>query len=399
MKVENWMMNYVEWAFWILLFVIFYAYLGYGIVLLLLLKIKRLFVKPKNLKNEDFEPEVTLFVAAYNEADYIREKVENTLAIDYPRDKLRIVFVTDGSDDGTPEILKEYDGISVYHRGPRAGKIGAINRGMGYVISPIVIFSDANAMLNKEVVREMVRHYQDPKVGCVAGEKRILKKETDTASGAGEGIYWKYESALKKMDAALNSAIGAAGELFSIRTSLFEPVEKDTLLDDFMISMRIATRGYKIVYEPGAYASESASASIADEMKRKVRICAGGLQSIVRLKALLNPFKYGLLTFQYVSHRVLRWTLVPLFLLLIIPLNYILMQYNQGIYTLLLYGQAAFYMAALIGWFMEKRSLRNKLVFVPFYFSIMNIAAFRGFFRYVKGRQSVLWERANRAGA
>ena len=398
MKVESWMMNYVEWAFWIFLFVIFYAYLGYGIVLLLLLKIKRLFVKPKNLKKEAFEPEVTLFVAAYNEADYIREKVENTLAIDYPRDKLRIVFVTDGSDDGTPEILKEYDGISVYHRGPRAGKIGAINRGMGYVISPIVIFSDANAMLNKEVVREMVRHYQDPKVGCVAGEKRILKKETDTASGAGEGIYWKYESALKKMDAALNSAIGAAGELFSIRTSLFEPVEKDTLLDDFMISMRIAARGYKIVYEPGAYASESASASIADEMKRKVRICAGGLQSIVRLKALLNPFKYGLLTFQYVSHRVLRWTLVPLFLLLIIPLNYFLMHYNQGIYTLLLYGQVAFYVAALIGWFMEKRSLRNKLVFVPFYFSIMNIAAFRGFFRYVKGRQSVLWERANRAG-
>ena len=398
MKVESWMMNYVEWAFWIFLFVIFYAYLGYGIVLLLLLKIKRLFVKPKNLKKEAFEPEVTLFVAAYNEADYIREKVENTLAIDYPRDKLRIVFVTDGSDDGTPEILKEYDGISVYHRGPRAGKIGAINRGMGYVISPIVIFSDANAMLNKEVVREMVRHYQDPKVGCVAGEKRILKKETDTASGAGEGIYWRYESALKKMDAALNSAIGAAGELFSIRTSLFEPVEKDTLLDDFMISMRIAARGYKIVYEPGAYASESASASIADEMKRKVRICAGGLQSIVRLKALLNPFKYGLLTFQYVSHRVLRWTLVPLFLLLIIPLNYFLMHYNQGIYTLLLYGQVAFYVAALIGWFMEKRSLRNKLVFVPFYFSIMNIAAFRGFFRYVKGRQSVLWERANRAG-
>lgn len=398
MKVESWMMNYVEWAFWIFLFVIFYAYLGYGIVLLLLLKIKRLFVKPKNLKKEAFEPEVTLFVAAYNEADYIREKVENTLAIDYPRDKLRIVFVTDGSDDGTPEILKEYEGISVYHRGPRAGKIGAINRGMGYVISPIVIFSDANAMLNKEVVREMVRHYQDPKVGCVAGEKRILKKETDTASGAGEGIYWRYESALKKMDAALNSAIGAAGELFSIRTSLFEPVEKDTLLDDFMISMRIAARGYKIVYEPGAYASESASASIADEMKRKVRICAGGLQSIVRLKALLNPFKYGLLTFQYVSHRVLRWTLVPLFLLLIIPLNYFLMHYNQGIYTLLLYGQVAFYVAALIGWFMEKRSLRNKLVFVPFYFSIMNIAAFRGFIRYVKGRQSVLWERANRAG-
>lgn len=392
-------MNYVEWTFWILLFVIFYAYLGYGLVLFLLLKIKNLFSKGKNQEQEQFEPKVTLFVAAYNEAAYIREKVANTLAVDYPKDKLRIVFVTDGSDDGTPDILKEYDGISVYHRPPRAGKIGAINRGMGYVISPVVIFSDANAMLNKKVVKEMVKHYRDPAVGCVAGEKRILKKELDKASGAGEGIYWRYESALKKMDAGLNSAIGAAGELFSIRTSLFEPVEKDTILDDFMISMRIAARGYKIVYEPGAYASESASASIGDEMKRKIRICAGGLQSMVRLKPLFNPFKYGLLSFQYISHRVLRWTLVPLFLLLIIPLNYILMQYEQGIYTFLFYGQSVFYTAAVIGWFLEKKSLRNKLVFVPFYFSMMNIAAFRGFFRYVKGRQSVLWERANRADA
>ncbi|MDN5211669.1 glycosyltransferase family 2 protein [Fulvivirgaceae bacterium BMA12] len=390
-------MEYIEWAFWILLFVIFYAYLGYGIVLVLLLKIKNLFSKPGAADSEPFEPEVTLFVAAYNEAAYIEDKIKNTLDIDYPRDKLRIVFVTDGSDDGTPEILRKHEGIHVYHQASRAGKIGAINRGMGFVISPIVIFSDANAMLNKQVVREMVKHYRNPAVGCVAGEKRILKREFDTASGAGEGIYWRYESALKKMDSNLNSAIGAAGELFSIRTELFEPVEKDTLLDDFIISMRIAARGHKIVYEPGAYASESASASIKDEMKRKVRICAGGLQSIVRLKALLNPFRFGLLSFQYISHRVLRWTLVPLFLLLVIPLNYLLMLDKQGIYILLFYGQVLFYSAALIGWFLENRSLRIKLVFVPFYFSIMNIAAFKGFFRYIKGSQSVLWERANRA--
>lgn len=390
-------MKYVELTFWILLFVIFYSYLGYGITLVLMLRIKKLFTKTKSLEEKPLQPEVTMLIAAYNEAAYLKEKVENTLAIDYPREKLKIVFVTDGSDDGSHDILGAYEGISVYHQAPRVGKIGAINRGMDFVTTPIVIFSDANAMLNKEVVKEMVKHYQNENVGCVAGEKRILKKEFDTASGAGEGIYWKYESGLKKMDSDLNSAIGAAGELFSIRTSLFEPVEKDTLLDDFIISMRIAARGYKIVYEPGAYASESASASIADEMKRKIRICAGGLQSIVRLKGLLNPFKYGLLSFQYVSHRVLRWTLVPLFLALIIPLNYTLMLYKQGIYTLLLYGQVGFYAAALLGWFLEQRSLRNKLVFVPFYFSIMNIAAFRGFFRYMKGKQSVLWERANRA--
>ncbi|MDN5200188.1 glycosyltransferase family 2 protein [Fulvivirgaceae bacterium BMA10] len=390
-------MKQLEIIFWVLLFFVFYAFLGYGMFIYIWLKIRRLFKKDLSKNEQNFEPPVTLMIASYNEKDYLPEKVENSLALDYPKDKLRIVFITDGSDDGSPQLLGSYEGITVHHSYERQGKIAAINRGMRLIDTPFVIFSDANAMLNKEAVRSIIKNYKDPKVGCVAGEKRIIKKTTDSASGAGEGIYWRYESALKKMDSELCSVVGAAGELFSVRTELYEPVEPDTILDDFVMSLRITLKGYKIAYEPGAYAIESASASIKDEMKRKVRICAGGLQSIVRLKPLLNIFRYGTLSFQYVSHRVLRWTVIPLFLLLLIPINYALHDTYGGLYTFLFIGQLIFYGAALLGWYLENRQLRLKVLFIPFYFFIMNLAVFRGFFRYVRGGQSVLWERAKRA--
>ncbi len=391
------MVQTLEILFWVLLGLIFYSYLGYGIVLYILVKLKRVFSGNKRKYEVDYQPRVTLMIAAYNEKDYAVDKAKNSLELDYPKDKLDIVFVTDGSDDGTPDILNEVEGITVYHKPERAGKIAAMNRGMKLIDTPIVVFTDANTMLNKEALREIINHYQDPKVGCVAGEKRIQSKEKDSASGAGEGIYWKYESTLKRWDFELYSAVGAAGELFSVRTELHREMERDTLLDDFVMSLRIAEEGYKIAYEPNAYATESASASVSEEMKRKIRICAGGIQSIVRLKSLLNPFKHGILSFQYVSHRVLRWTITPLALLLIIPLNIILMMNIGGLYTLILYAQALFYAMALIGWYLENRQIKVKILFIPFYFFIMNLSVYLGFARYLKGQQSVLWERAKRA--
>tara|TARA_B100000809_G_C15137380_1_gene531278 strand:+ start:320 stop:1495 length:1176 start_codon:yes stop_codon:yes gene_type:complete len=390
-------MSTYEIIFWTLLFLVFYTYVGYGVVLILLVKIKELFVKSVEDDGEIFEPGVTMFVAAFNEKDFIEEKVQNMLELDYPKDKIQLLFVTDGSDDGTPEMLERYPEVSIMHKDERAGKIGAINRGMSAVKNPIVIYSDANAMLNSEAVKEIVKHYKDPKVGCVSGEKRIYRKDKDGASGAGEGIYWKYESLLKKYDFKLYSAVGAAGELFSVRTELHQHVEKDTLLDDFIISLRIAQKGYKIAYEPDAYASEYASASIKEEMKRKIRISAGGIQSIVRLASLLNFFKYGILTFQYISHRVLRWTVTPLALLALLPINYLLMQESgSALYEGLFYAQIAFYSFALLGWYLENKQIKVKILFIPFYFFFMNLCVFLGFFRFIKGNQSVLWERAQR---
>ena len=344
---------------------------------------------------------MTLFIAAYNEKDYVDAKMKNSLELDYPKEKLNIVWVTDGSDDGTQNLLKEYPNTSVNHMDARNGKIGAMNRGIAFVKTPIVIFSDANTNLGKESVRRIVNLFGNETVGCVSGEKRILDKESDVASGAGEGLYWKYESALKKWDAELYSVVGAAGELFAIRTKLYRHVEKDTLLDDFIISLRVAQDGYTIQYDPEAYAIETASANIKEELKRKIRISAGGIQSVVRLRSLLNIFKYGTLSFQYISHRVLRWTLTPLCLVLLIPVSFIL-AYNEGmvnfgLYSVLFWLQILFYCAALSGWFLENRSTSIKALFVPYYFFIMNLSVVLGFFRYIKKSQSVNWERAKRA--
>lgn len=387
--------------FWVLLFLVFYSYLGYGLVLFALVRLKR-FVKgrQKDYAQRDYEPEVTMLVAAFNEKDYVDRKVKNSYAMNYPQEKVRQVWVTDGSDDGTPELLRKYEGVEVYHRDAREGKIAAMNRGMQFVESPIVIFSDGNTILGEDSIQEIVNLFKDPGVGCVSGEKRIFSKEADAASSAGEGIYWKYESLLKKWDYELYSVVGAAGELFAIRRELFQEVERDTLLDDFIISLRVAMQGYRIGYNPDAYAIEHASASVKEELKRKVRIAAGGFQSIVRLKPLLNIFKYKTLSFQYISHRVLRWAVAPFALPLLFVLNLIL-AFHQGILTWSLYPvlmalQFLFYLAAMIGWYLEEKKLRLKMLFIPYYFFIMNYSVYLGLIRYLKGGQTVTWERAKR---
>lgn len=392
------MMTTLIILFWVFLFLIFYAYLGYGILLFILVRLKR-FWNTKSTYDDKFEPEVTLFVAAYNEKDYIAAKMQNSFDLDYPKEKVRYLWVTDGSDDGTPDILQTYPDVEVLHQPERAGKIAAMNRGMKFVKTPIVIFSDGNTMLGKESIRRIVKMFYNPKVGCVSGEKRIFNKDSAAAT---EGIYWKYESTLKKWDAELYSVVGAAGELFALRTELFRPVEKDTLLDDFIISLRIAMQGYTIQYDPEAYAIESPSANVKEELKRKIRISAGGIQSVVRLLPLLNLFKYGILSFQYISHRVLRWTLAPLGLIIILITNF-LITLNIGftefssIYTWLFWGQILFYLAALLGWYLEEKKIKVKILYVPYYFFIMNLAVYLGFFRYIKKQQSVNWERAKRA--
>lgn len=390
-------MHTLEIIFWILAAIIFYTYIGYGIVLFVLIKIKRLFIrKTISTLSEDSLPEITLLVAAYNEQDYVQKKVENSRSLVYPTGKLHMIWVTDGSSDQTPDLLRQYGDVEVLHRSERAGKIAAMNRAIHFVKTPIVVFSDANTMLGKDSMMKIAQMFADPGVGCVSGEKRIFNAEEEAASAAGEGLYWKYESALKRWDAELFSAVGAAGELFAIRTNLFNEVEPDTLLDDFIISLRVAMQGYKIDYDPEAYAIETASANVKEELKRKIRIAAGGIQSVVRLYPLLNIFRYGLLSFQYISHRVLRWTITPLCLLAILIVNAVLAT-QSGLFLFILALQVLFYIFALIGWMLEDRKLKVKIFFIPYYFFIMNYAVYMGFARYLKKSQSVNWERAKRA--
>ncbi len=390
----------MQLLFWGSIALVIYTYVGYGVLLYFLVRLKRLFVKPAPI-DDTFVTDVTVVVAAYNEEAWIADKVKNCLEFDYPREHLHLLFVTDGSNDRTPQVIADYPkpagaNIELYHRDERKGKIAAVNRIMPFIDSPVVIYTDANTVVNKEAVRNIVRHFADPKVGAVAGEKRISLGDRAEASGAGEGIYWKYESALKRWDSELYSVVGAAGELFAIRRSLFEHISEDTIVEDFLTTMRIAQQGYKVVYEPNACAAETSSASVGEELKRKIRIAAGGMQAIVRLAPVLNIFKYGTLSFQYISHRVLRWTLAPLAMILVFFLNIFLL--NEGsIYQFMMIAQVAFYFFAALGYILETRQMKVKAFFVPYYFCMMNYAVFRGFFRFLAGRQSVLWERAQRA--
>jgi cellulose synthase/poly-beta-1,6-N-acetylglucosamine synthase-like glycosyltransferase len=211
----------------------------------------------------------------------------------------------------------------------RKGKLAAIKAAMSEVKTPIVIFSDANAMLNEGCIEKIVRHYVDHNVGGVAGEKKIIHKQKRSAIGEAEGFYWKYESFMKKMDAGFNTVIGAAGELFSIRTDMFKNIPDNLILDDFIISMNVCLQGYKLEYEPEAYASEMPSRSLDEEEKRKVRISAGAYQSIGYLKEALNFFKHPLLSFQYVFRRLFRWILCPLLIIVLLFTNVIIVTIEQ----------------------------------------------------------------------
>lgn len=383
----------LEIIFWISIGIVVYTYLGYPVILGFLVKIKGP-GKVSRYSDEEL-PQITVLVACYNEADILEQKIQNTARLDYPVDKRNFWFVTDGSTDNSQEIVRKHPDFAVFHENARKGKNAAVNRVMQQVKTPVVVFCDANTMLNREALKLLVRHFKDPRVGAVAGEKRVMQGDSENAAASGEGAYWKYESLLKKWDSQFNTVVGAAGELLAVRTELYEEVPPGVFIEDFRLSMNIAKAGYRVVYEPDAYAMETASASIAEEKKRKVRISAGGLIEVAHFTSLLNVFKYGWLSFQYVSHRALRWTLAPLSLLLILVTNLFLLQYD--FYKMALIAQALFYVVAIVGYFLKDKKIPFKIIFVPYYFLFMNISVYQGLFRLIKGSQSAVWDKAKRA--
>jgi len=394
-------MHIITYIFWICIALIFYNYIGYGILLLILTEVRQLFNVDNTLDNllldKENLPDVTMLVAAYNEERIIEEKIANSLSLNYPVDKLSFLFITDGSNDNTVDIIARYPRINLMHQDERKGKTAALNRAMEQVRTSITVFCDANTLLNRSTLRRIVSHYQNSNTGGVAGEKKILAGRENGSAGAGEGLYWKYESLLKKLDAKLYTVTGAAGELFSIRTALWEPLPEDVILDDFVISTRINLKGYRIAYEPGAYASELPSASLKEEKKRKVRISAGAFQAMIMLKPLFNIFKHPVLFFQFFSHRLLRWTLVPLSFPFLLLTNTLLVIKGAGMcYTLMLIGQISFYLLALTGAYLTSHTSSLKVLKIFHYILFMNHSVYLGFFRFIRGRQSVVWEKAGR---
>ncbi|MEJ8842529.1 glycosyltransferase [Lacibacter sp. H375] len=371
--------------------VILYSYVGYPF-LLYFFSFGR---KGRYGFSQGDEPAVSIIIAAYNEEKVIGLKLQNTLALDYPSSKFQVIVAAYGSTDATSTIAASFERVLVLHEDERRGKAAAINKAIRQAAHPIVVLTDANTVLSTQTLKQLIAPFADEQTGAVAGEKNVIS--ADGAAVSGEGLYWQYESWLKKQETKFYTVVGAAGELFALRKELFVPVPEQTITDDFFISINVNFQHKKVQYAANAVSTETASASLTDEWKRKVRIAAGGIQSLSFLSKALNPFLYPLLAFQFFSHRVLRWVFcAPAFFFLFLS-NVMLALNNAGeVFEWLLVLQVLFYIFAFIGWQLARSSRSFFLFNIPFYIVFMHAAMLAGIVRYANGQQSVLWEKAER---
>lgn len=381
--------------YWASLLVILYTYLGYGLLMAIWAKWRG--QRPGAAEAPGAVPMVTIVIPAFNEAGVLGAKIRNTLELNYPAHMFEVLVITDGSTDGSEDIVRAFPQVKLIHATQRMGKAAAINKAMAAITHPFVVITDANTLINPDSLRLLLPHYKDNRVGAVSGEKRVMVMENSGAGEQGEGLYWKYESFLKKNDAVVGTLVGAAGELLSFRRELFQPLEPDTILDDFVLSLRICVQGFRVAYEPAAWAMERGSPSIRDEQVRKVRIAAGGFQAMKRLPSLFEFGKHPLLTFQYISHRVLRWTLAPIGMIVLLAANlFMVVNDDHGWYSFTLLVQAFLYGAACVGWLGARNNTKWPIVFVPYYFLFMNWAVILGWIRFIRGQQSGIWEKSER---
>ena len=370
---------------------VFYTYLGYPLLIVLLAKFF-----PKARKVDVLStPSVTWIVPCFNEEAVISSKIENLVALDYPKNKLEVILITDGSTDRTVEYAKSYKDVKVLHQDTRAGKAAAENRAMKFANGEIIVFNDANTMVSSKALKHMIKHYADPQVGGVSGAKGIIVDQKDTAASEGEGLYWKYESMIKNADSNFNSLMGAAGELVSFRSELVMDLPEDTILDDFMQSFNVLKQGFIMIYEPKAKAEETSSINVEEELKRKIRIAAGGWQSMSRLLYMLNIFRRPIQAWMYISHRVLRWSITAFTLPLLYLLNAFSLDSSSAFLITLFIGQSIFYFIALLAHQFRDKSLPGP-VLIMYYFVLMNYAVIAGFLRFISGKQGGAWERSVR---
>lgn len=389
--------------FWISLGGILYTYFGYPLAIYLL---ARLFGRREGFP--ETRPSVTLLIAAYNEEAVMEGKIRNSLALDYPKNLLQILIVTDGSTDMTPGIAKRYrnSGIEVLHRELRQGKMAAIKRALPHARGDVVVFSDANNHYPSDTISRLVAPFADAGVGATTGAKVI--SSAGGGLGASEGLYWRYESFIKKQESALGSCTSAAGEILAIRRHLFSSPPDRVINDDFYIAMQVIRQGYRLVYVPEAKSIEAVSPSAQDEVTRRTRINAGRYQAMAMAGQIL-PFNRPVLVWQILSHKFLR-PLVP-FAMIVLAVSNILVVLlppsSNGLLTLsppygtaLLLLQILFYTVAWLGGRAGgpgRQSRLLRLLYIPTFLTNSNLAAMLGFLKFARGQQSHVWDRVERS--
>lgn len=388
-------MSFLIISLWICIFIIVYTYFIYPLFLLLISRYGGSLRRNDGSGENITWPKVTLLIAAYNEEQVIERKINNSLLLDYPAGLLDIWIASDGSSDATNDIVKrliqENKSLNLMEL-PRSGKSGAINKAMASIKSDIIVFSDANTEYSNDAILKMVRHFDNPSVGCVCG-RLIYRNPEEVISGKGESFYWRYETKLKKMESALGYVAGANGAIYAIRKELFEPLPSGTINDDFTISMKIVMKGYKCIYEENAIAYEDVAPSMESEFTRHVRDGAGHYIAVRHLTGLLNPL-LGTRSLIYWSHRIMRWS-VPFLLIYIFIASLILS--DIILYQILLFAQLVFYGMAFVGLLTINRIRLPFIVYIPFYFSNLNLALLYGFLKVLSGLQKPTWESTARS--
>ena len=379
----------IEGAFWSASFLVAYHYLLYPAAVILLARTRA----PLAPADPAQWPLVTFVIAAYNEERVIDWKIRNTLDLDYPADRLEVIVACDGSDDRTASIAASYGdrGVICLHQPQRRGKTAALNRAVAAARGQVIVFSDANNEFSPDAIRKLVRHFTDPQVGGVCGAKRIKPAE-ERESSMGDSLYWRYESAVKMAESRVWTISNADGEIFAIRKELYRTVPEHIINDDAEITLNLVEQGRRIVYEPQARSYEYASLHIRDDFFVKVRMVAGGYQTLAEHAWQLMPWR-SWFSFAFFSHKTLRW-IAPVLLIAVFVTSALAAEhpFYRAVFAL----QVAFYLVAAAGLLLIGRMRLPALVYVPFYFAVMNSAAFMGLLRFLRRTQTVHWRKAQR---
>lgn len=384
----------IESLFWTALFLIGFSYIGYPLVIWMLARNKSTQQNSKEQEPIDTSslPRVSIIIAAYREEAVILERLNNLARLDYPSSKLEILIGCDGNEDLTGELVNAYgnDQIRLIQFEQRRGKASVLNDCVPQASGEILVFSDANTNMDPQCLKQMVRHFQEESTGCVCGQ--LVLEDSETGKNV-DGLYWKYENFLKHCETRLGAVLGVNGALYALKKSLYQPIPADTIIDDFLIGMRVHLAEQRLIYDETAFAVEESATSVQAEFKRRIRIGTGAFQSLKHLKGLLHP-RYGTIAFAFWSHKLLRW-FCPVFMGLAFLCNLFLL--NQPLYQATLSLQILFYASAFIGMKLDGSSRLLKLCRVPGMFVQMNLALGIGLFRFLFTRQSGIWERTERS--
>jgi cellulose synthase/poly-beta-1,6-N-acetylglucosamine synthase-like glycosyltransferase len=383
--MENRMILIAQVIFWISVAALVYVYVGYP-VLVYLVSV----VRPRKVKKAEFAPTVTILITAYNEEKAIRAKLENTLLIDYPKDKLEILVASDGSTDRTDAIVKQFAdaGVKLFRQDGRKGKTYTQNKAVEKASGEIILFSDATTFYEKDVLRVMLPNFADETIGCVAG-RLIYVDESKSGVGKGAKSYWNYETFLKKSESRACSLIGASGCLYAVRRVAYQPMYAEAC-SDFLICSVLFKQGLRSIYEPDAVCTEETNRQTDKELQMRVRVILQTFTDLWRNREMLNPLRSGFYAIELISHKVLRYA-VPVFLILMLASSAISAVYSN-IFAVDFALQILFYLTAFVAWILEKNGKHPGVFSIPLYFVLANLASLIGFYKFLRGERFANWE-------